>query len=208
MRDLRRIADEAGLRLLVPAAHRRSSSGTALRLRDLRDLRLEDILGRRPVQLDAGAITEEMQQRVVLVTGAGGSIGSELCLQIARFGPARPLMLDRDESALHAVQLALTGRGLLEGDDLLLVDIRDTAAVLDVFETHRPEVVFHAAALKHLTLLEKHPFEAWKTNVVGTLNVLDGRRGRPGSASWSTSRPTRPPTPPACWGTPNAPLNS
>jgi FlaA1/EpsC-like NDP-sugar epimerase len=109
----------------------------------------------------------------VLVTGAGGSIGSELCRQLARFEPAVLLKLDRDESALHAVQLSIHGRALLDGDDLLLADIRDRDRLFELFDHHRPEVVFHAAALKHLPLLESNPQEGWKTNVVGTQNVLD-----------------------------------
>ncbi|WP_238335857.1 polysaccharide biosynthesis protein [Serinicoccus kebangsaanensis] len=139
---------------------------------DLRDINLEDLLGRRAVQLDQEAISEHLTGKVVLVTGAGGSIGSELCRQIAKFSPARLVMLDRDESALHAVQLSLTGRGLLEGEDLLLADIRDGDNLQTQFATCKPDVVFHAAALKHLSLLERYPKEAWQTNVLGTLNVL------------------------------------
>lgn len=139
---------------------------------DLRDLNLEDLLGRRAVELDQQAISEHLSGKVVLVTGAGGSIGSELCRQIQRFRPARLVLLDRDESALHSAQLSMTGRGLLEGDDLLLADIRDPQRVKYAFAQIRPDVVFHAAALKHLTLLERYPAEAWKTNVLGTLNVL------------------------------------
>jgi len=108
----------------------------------------------------------------VLVTGAGGSIGSELCRQIARFHPAELVLLDRDESALHAVSLDLVGNGLLDQGNLALADIRDLGALRAIFAEHRPEVVFHAAALKHLPLLEAFPQEAWKSNVLGTLNVL------------------------------------
>jgi FlaA1/EpsC-like NDP-sugar epimerase len=81
-------------------------------------------------------------------------------------------MLDRDESALHAVQLSLTGRAMLDGRDVVLCDIRDARAVREIFMTRRPEVVFHAAALKHLPMLEQYPGEALKTNVIGTANVL------------------------------------
>lgn len=138
----------------------------------LRSLDLADLLGRRPIELDRTAIAEHIQGRSVLVTGAGGSIGSELCRQIARFGPSKLLMLDRDESALHATQISVTGKGLLDDDSVVLADIRDLERMHEVFEDHRPEVVFHAAALKHLPLLEQYPMEAWKTNVLGTLNVL------------------------------------
>lgn len=139
---------------------------------DLRSLDLADFLGRRPIELDASAITNTISGRTVLVTGAGGSIGSELCRQISRFGPKKLVMLDRDESALHSVQLSVTGQGLLDTDDIVLADIRDARRMIEVFELHQPDVVFHAAALKHLPLLEMYPEEAWKTNVLGTLNVL------------------------------------
>lgn len=111
--------------------------------------------------------------RRVLVTGAGGSIGSELTRQVRDLGPARLLMLDRDESALQELQLGLDGRGLLDSDETVLADIRDARAVDAVFAEHRPEVVLHAAALKHLPLLQRYPREAWLTNVHGTRNVLE-----------------------------------
>mgnify|MGYP002718326578 CR=1 FL=1 len=140
--------------------------------RDLRALDLADLLGRRPIELDAHAIASSINGKVVLVTGAGGSIGSELCRQIAKFGPKKLLLLDRDESALHGTQMSITGRGLLDGEDTVLADIRDPERLSEIFAEHRPQVVFHAAALKHLPLLERYPMEAWKTNVLGTLNVL------------------------------------
>ncbi|TQL48939.1 SDR family NAD(P)-dependent oxidoreductase, partial [Ornithinicoccus hortensis] len=139
---------------------------------DLRDINLEDLLGRRVTQLDQGAISDQLTGKVVVVTGAGGSIGSELCRQIQRFNPERLFLLDRDESALNATQLSLKGRGFVDGDDLLLTDIRDAEAVDRVFTRIRPDVVFHAAALKHLPILERFPREAWTVNVLGTLNVL------------------------------------
>ncbi|MGQ0432411.1 MAG: polysaccharide biosynthesis protein [Microthrixaceae bacterium] len=139
---------------------------------DVRPVAMADLLGRHEIDTDLAAIAEYLTGRRVLVTGAGGSIGSELCRQIYRFAPATLIMVDRDESALHGVQLSIHGRALLDGDDLVVADIRDEARVLEVFETHRPEVVFHAAALKHLTLLERHPAEGVKTNVLGTLHVL------------------------------------
>ena len=170
MREITGAAEEVGLQLKVlPPINELVDSVEA---QDLRDVDLADLLGRRPVSLDQEAIAAQITGRVVLVTGAGGSIGSELCRQIARYEPARLLMLERDESALHATQLSLTGRGLLEGEDLLLADIRDRDRMHELFQQHRPDVVFHAAALKHLTLLEKNPAEAWMTNVLGTYNVL------------------------------------
>ena len=107
------------------------------------------------------------------MTGAGGSIGAELCRQLQSFEPRTLVMLDRDESGLHATQLELEGRALLDSPSLVLADIRDRERVFQAFQQHRPEVVFHAAALKHLPLLEFNPSEAWKTNVVGTHHVLE-----------------------------------
>lgn len=140
--------------------------------RDLHSVNMEDLLGRRPVSLDTTMVSEQLTGKNILVTGAGGSIGSELCRQIARFGPARLYLLDRDESGLLETQMSLSGQGLLQGEEVILADIRDAGAMGTVFAKTHPDVVFHAAALKHLPLLETYPLEAWKTNVHGTLNVL------------------------------------
>lgn len=176
IRELRQAAAEAGVKpLVVPTMS--AMVGRTPTSHDIRDVNLEDLLGRRPVTLDQAAIASELGSRIVLVTGAGGSIGSELCRQIANFHPSKLVMLDRDESALQSVQLDLDGHGLLESDSIVLADIRDQEAMHRVFQQHRPDVVFHAAALKHLPLLERYPLEAWKTNVLGTLNVLRAAQG-------------------------------
>jgi FlaA1/EpsC-like NDP-sugar epimerase len=140
---------------------------------DIRDLTDEDLLGRRKVVIDLQQISEYLVNRRVLVTGAGGSIGSELCRQLTRFNPAELIMLDRDESALHEVQLSIHGRALLDTPQTVLADLRDEATINQIFDTRKPEVVFHAAALKHLPLLERYPLEAYQTNVLGTLTLLN-----------------------------------
>jgi FlaA1/EpsC-like NDP-sugar epimerase len=145
----------------------------AARIEGVRDPRISDLLGRSPVRTDLAAVAGRFAGQRILVTGAGGSIGSELCRQLHRFGPGRLILLDRDESALHAIQLDLHGRALLDSDETVLADIRDPRRVRQVFEQHRPQIVFHAAALKHLPLLERYPAEALKTNVWGTLTVLE-----------------------------------
>jgi FlaA1/EpsC-like NDP-sugar epimerase len=147
-------------------------SGTA-RIEGVRDPRISDLLGRSPVRTDIAAVAGRFAGKRILVTGAGGSIGSELCRQLYRFNPAELIMLDRDESALHAIQLDLHGRALLDSEETVLADIRDPRRVRQIFEQRRPEIVFHAAALKHLPLLERYPAEALKTNVWGTLTVLE-----------------------------------
>lgn len=143
---------------------------------DIRDLSIEDLIGRQPVDTDIGSIAGYLTGRRVLVTGAGGSIGSELCRQISRFGPSELIMLDRDETGLQQAQLATAGHGLLNTSDVVLADIRDAVLLAEIFAARQPEVVFHAAALKHLPMLEQYPDEAWKTNVLGTLNVLEAAR--------------------------------
>ncbi|GAB4099739.1 nucleoside-diphosphate sugar epimerase/dehydratase [Sinomonas halotolerans] len=139
---------------------------------DFREVAVEDLIGRRPVDIEVESIAGYITGKRVLVTGAGGSIGSELCRQINPFQPAELIMVDHDETALQATQISLTGRGLLTGRDTVLASIRDAENLLAVFDERRPEVVFHAAALKHAPLLQQYPAEAWKTNVLGTLNVL------------------------------------
>ena len=140
---------------------------------DLRALSIEDLVGRRPIDTEVEQITSYLQGKKVLVTGAGGSIGSELCRQISRFGPSKLIMLDRDETGLQLAQLGVSGHGLLDTKDIILADIREAEVLNELFERETPEVVFHAAALKHLPVLEQFPDEAWKTNVLGTKNVLE-----------------------------------
>jgi FlaA1/EpsC-like NDP-sugar epimerase len=172
IRDLTAQAESCGLIPKVVPSVTELLTGNA-RIEGVRDPRISDLLGRRPVQTDVAAVGGYFAGKRVLVTGAGGSIGSELCRQLDRFGPAELLMLDRDESALHAIQLALHGRALLDSDETILADIRDPYRVREVFEQFRPQIVFHAAALKHLPLLERYPAEAIKSNVFGTRNVLE-----------------------------------
>jgi len=171
IRDLSDLAASADLDVMV-LPPLRDIIGDHPATSDLRDINLEDLLGRQRITMDTTVIAEQLAGRSVLVTGAGGSIGSELARQIAKFGPEKLYLLDRDESGLQATQLSLTGQGLLQGDEIILADIRDLEAMRTVFRATLPDVVFHAAALKHLPLLESHALEAWKTNVMGTLNVL------------------------------------
>ncbi len=173
--ELTDCAREAGLSVKVLPSNRELLDGT-VRVTDIRDLTLSDLLGRREIQTEVESIAGYLTGKRVLVTGAGGSIGSELCRQIRRFAPAELMMLDRDESALHGVQLSIEQRALLDDGDvcsLLLADIRDTPTIAEIFRTRAPQVVFHAAALKHLSLLERFPLEALRTNVFATLELLD-----------------------------------
>jgi len=143
------------------------------RLSDLQHVRLDRLLGRgeqRVVRAESRAV---LAGKRVLVTGAGGSIGSELCRQIKGLGPHAFSLLDHDESNLHRLKMELDGEALLDSDDVIIADIRDQTRIEQVFRDRRPEVVFHAAAHKHLPLLERHPCEGVKANVLGTKNLVD-----------------------------------
>ena len=139
---------------------------------DMRDLKLTDLLPRQQVQTDLGAVEHLIAERVVLVTGAGGSIGSELVRQILSFGPAKVVALDHDETLLHEASLASHDARLVTE----LADVRDKQRLRSVFEKHRPQLVFHAAAHKHVPMLEECPSEAAKTNVIGTEMLIDAAR--------------------------------
>lgn len=175
--DISHAASESGLDVkIVPPLSTLLQQSAAIR--DLNDITITDLLGRREIETDLHQIAGYLRGRRVLVTGAGGSIGSEICRQVNQFPVAELIMLDRDESALHGVQLSLNNRALLDTPDVVLADIRDRAAMMTLFEQRRPQVVFHAAALKHLPMLEQYPEEAWKTNVLGSSNLLEAAQAQ------------------------------
>ena len=161
-------AEGASVRYLPSfiAALRRDVVGS-----DMRELDVQALIGRAEMHVVSPEARSVVAGRRVLVTGAGGSIGSELCHQVRAFGPSRLLLLDHDESNLHRLQLELYGDAL-RSDDIVISDIRDRPRIDQIFRELRPEVVFHAAAHKHLPLLELHPCEGVKTNVRGTENLV------------------------------------
>jgi FlaA1/EpsC-like NDP-sugar epimerase len=133
----------------------------------IRSLSVEDLLDRNPVALDAGPVQELLEGRRVLVTGAGGSIGTELCRQIALFHPSALVLVDRYENGLHAVFNDLASGGFDGIAHPLVADLTDEGRMLDVWRKHRPEIVLHAAAHKHVPLMERNPCEAVLNNVRG-----------------------------------------
>lgn len=167
-------------------------------LSDVRSLRLEDLLTRPPVHLDSQRVETFLRGQRVLVTGAGGSIGAELCRQILDTQPASLVLLERCENALHAIQLELVERRRLQGIDTemsaVVADVTDATLVSRVFREHRPTVVFHAAAHKHVGLMQRNPCEAVKNNVRGTRLVMQAAADA-GSARFvmlSTDKAARP----------------
>lgn len=171
VQELCRSAASVGVEVLVLPGSTKLVDG--MKLSEARPPSIEDLLGREPVEIDLATVASYITGKSVLVTGAGGSIGSEVVRQVVGLDASVVHMLDRDESALHSLQLSLEGHALLDDDRLIVADIRDRQRMFDVVESCRPDVIFHAAALKHLTLLELHPSEAVKTNVIGTANTLD-----------------------------------
>ncbi|MFN5911304.1 MAG: polysaccharide biosynthesis protein, partial [Bacteroidota bacterium] len=141
--------------------------------RQIAKIRIEDLLGRKPISLDVDRIQEELNNRIVLVTGAAGSIGSGLVRQIATYKPSKLVLLDQAESALYDLQYELRTEFPELDFEVVIGDIRSYDRMCRLFEAFRPEYVFHAAAYKHVPLMEDNPSEAVLTNVKGTKNLVD-----------------------------------
>ncbi|WP_449240390.1 polysaccharide biosynthesis protein [Desulfoscipio gibsoniae] len=139
----------------------------------LRSVQVEDLLGRDPVMVNMRQIAGYLTGRTVMVTGAGGSIGSELCRQVAGFSPSRLIVLGHGENSIHNIVMELRESYHDLTVDIEIADVRDKLRIDGIFELYRPSVVFHAAAHKHVPLMERHPDEAVKTNVFGTRNVAE-----------------------------------
>jgi len=137
-------------------------------MRQVREVKVEDVLGREPVRMEVERVGEYLSGRVVLVTGAGGSIGSELCRQIARVGPARLILLDHAEDNLFEIQRELIEDRHALNTMSVLADCKEEERMREVFAEHRPTVVFHAAAYKHVGLMESNPIEAVRNNALAT----------------------------------------
>jgi FlaA1/EpsC-like NDP-sugar epimerase len=139
-----------------------------------RDVEVEDLLGREPVELDIDGISEYITGKTVLVTGAGGSIGSEICRQICRFSPKKLVLVGHGENSIYLIDMELRNSGLPSVEVIPVIgDIQDRARMFEVMEEHRPDVVYHAAAHKHVPLMEYNPRESVKNNVFGTKNVAE-----------------------------------
>jgi FlaA1/EpsC-like NDP-sugar epimerase len=169
-KDVRRIVElceEADLPVkIIPAMH--EIVGGKINLSLVRSVAIEDLLRREPVRLDESAIGEKIRGRVVLVTGAGGSIGSELCRQVARFEPKQLLLVERAENALFEIHRELLADFPHLRSVPVIADVCDAERMTQVFEQHGPALVFHAAAHKHVPMMEWNPGEAVKNNVIGT----------------------------------------
>ena len=183
IRDIVGICGEAGVQArIIPGMY--ELLGGSVSVNQLRDVQIEDLLRRAPVQIDAAQVATLVRGKRVLVTGAGGSIGSELCRQIARLDPAELVLLGHGENSIFDIHNELKGAGSRAKDapstfDLepstihpVIADVRDADRLHAVLEQYRPEVVFHAAAHKHVPLMESNEVEAVTNNVLGTRNLV------------------------------------
>ena len=135
--------------------------------------RSEELLGRAPIQLDVAKIGESLAGKVILVTGAAGSIGSEISRQVASYRPSQLLLLDQGESPLYELDIEMEETFGPNCCEVVIGNIRNANRMRNVFETFKPDVVFHAAAYKHVPLMEDNPSEAIRTNVQGTRHLVD-----------------------------------
>ena len=142
-------------------------------IKELREVRLEDLLGRRPVNMDLAAVRREIEGRCVLITGAAGSIGSELCRQIIQYDPACLVCVDQCETGLFHLQADLKRRRIHSDLIVRVADITDSERMRAIFESYMPGTVFHAAAYKHVPMMEANVEEAIKNNVIGLITLLD-----------------------------------
>ena len=142
-------------------------------MQSLRDVQIEDILGRDPIVLDNNNIGELIKNNVIMITGAGGSIGSELCRQIAKYEPKEMVLIDIYENNLYDIELELKAQYKNIKIDAVIASVRDKKKMENTFEVYKPYLVFHAAAHKHVPLMEYSPLEAIKNNVFGTYNVVN-----------------------------------
>ncbi len=141
----------------------------------IQDIRIEDLLEREPIKLDNVNIVREVVDKVVLVTGAAGSIGSEICRQLMLYKPAKVVMLDQAESPMYDLQFELrnTYKDRLDKMEFVIANVKDRARMEEVFELYKPNLVYHAAAYKHVPFMEENPYEAVFVNVFGTRNLAD-----------------------------------
>lgn len=165
-----KVSSETGCKIRIQTAITEVVDGQVL-VQSVKKVELEDLLGRASIKLNAGEIEQYLFGQIIVVTGAGGSIGSELCRQIARYEPRQLVMLDNYENNLHDLICELKPKFPKIKFETIIANIRDRNRINEIFIKYRPDIVFHAAAHKHVPLMELNPSEAIKNNVMGTWNV-------------------------------------
>lgn len=172
LKEIFELLSEAGIEELKVVPHITKLPEHAISVRDIQDIKIEDLLYREPVQIEETKIQEFLMEKRVLVTGAGGSIGSEIVKQLLKFSPEKLICLDIDETEIFNLLNSLK-KSLNTLIIPCVADIRDKEALEKIFQEHKPEVVFHSAAYKHVPMMEYFPQEAVKTNIFGTYNMAE-----------------------------------
>lgn len=144
-----------------------------LSFNQIKSINIEELLERDPIKLDNGLINEQLNDKIILITGAAGSIGSELARQCAKFNPRMLVLLDQAESPLHELELEFNEKSLSFKHEVVIGDVRNKERLQHVFKTFKPQIVFHAAAYKHVPMMENNPSESILTNILGTKTVAD-----------------------------------
>ncbi len=144
-----------------------------LSFNQIKSINIEELLEREPIKLDSGLINEQLNNKVILITGAAGSIGSELARQCAKFDPQMLVLLDQAESPLHELELEFNEKSFSFKHEVVIGDVRNKERLQNVFKTFKPQIVFHAAAYKHVPMMENNPSESILTNILGTKTVAD-----------------------------------
>lgn len=141
---------------------------------DIKDVKIEELLGREEIELDLNAISEKITNKTILVTGAGGSIGSEICRQVLRFNPSKLLLLGHGENSIYLIDMELKEK-VPQGTEIIpvIADVQDRERIFEIVQNYKPDVIYHAAAHKHVPLMESNPAEAVKNNIYGTKNVAE-----------------------------------
>ena len=173
LQEITKIAEHPGVEVLIMPDIESVMTGE-LEVQQLKKVEVEDLLGRDPVELDMAAISKELTGRTVLVTGAGGSIGSEICRQVCKFEPERIVLVGHGENSIYLIHQELQGL-YKERIDIIpvIADVQDRDRIEMIVKAHQPYVIYHAAAHKHVPLMEANPHEAVKNNVIGTKNVAE-----------------------------------
>lgn len=172
IRDIVTLLNQLHLRFEIVPSYEQLLTGQ-VRVSQIRPVEIQDLLGRESINLETDRIRDLVQDKVVVVTGAGGSIGNELCRQIASFGPRQLLMIERSEFLLFQIEQELLGLGLGSAILPLVADILDPARMAGIFMRFKPAIIFHAAAHKHVPMMEQQPAEAFRNNTLGTRQLAE-----------------------------------
>ena len=164
---------------------------------DMQEIKIEDLLGREEVRLDMMTLSDNLTNKIILVTGAGGSIGSEICRQVARFQPHKIILLGHGENSIYKIHLELLEKNKYKTIDFIpiIADVQDRERIFEVVQQYQPDVIYHAAAHKHVPMMESNPREAVKNNIFGTKNIAEAAHtfGVPNFVMISTDKAVNPP---------------